>query len=236
MAGHALPRLPSSAAPSRSASSSACSRSRASSTHDTTDRARPADAPSATTPRAAADAKPRRRRRHLRTRLAGRRVRPGQLRHGPAAVPRRRPAPPPAPASSIDNDGHIVTNDHVVEGATQYRVRIGADGRRRSRPSCVGKDPSSDLAVLKVDPSKVMRRPASRSQLGRLQRARARATRRSPSARRSASRARSRAASSPRSGARSRRPTASRSPTRSRPTPRSTPATPAARCSTAAAA
>src|SRR5919205_1101094 len=26
-----------------------------------------------------------------------------------------------------DDDGHIVTNDHVVEGANSYSVRIGAD-------------------------------------------------------------------------------------------------------------
>jgi S1-C subfamily serine protease len=28
----------------------------------------------------------------------------------------------------IDNDGHIVTNDHVVADATQYRVRFGSSG------------------------------------------------------------------------------------------------------------
>jgi putative serine protease PepD len=53
-----------------------------------------------------------------------------------------------------DADGHIVTNDHVVEEASSFSVRIGAD----SKPipaQLVGKDPSSDLAVLKVDPSRV---------------------------------------------------------------------------------
>ena len=28
----------------------------------------------------------------------------------------------------IDRDGHVVTNDHVVEGATQYRIRFGENG------------------------------------------------------------------------------------------------------------
>src|SRR6478609_1773244 len=53
-----------------------------------------------------------------------------------------------------DDDGHIVTNDHVVEGASTFAVRIGSD--TKSIPATlVGKDPSSDLAVLKVDPGAV---------------------------------------------------------------------------------
>jgi S1-C subfamily serine protease len=53
-----------------------------------------------------------------------------------------------------DNQGHIVTNDHVVEDATTFTVRIGADTKVLNA-TLVGKDPSSDLAVLKVDPSQV---------------------------------------------------------------------------------
>src|SRR5690348_5037582 len=53
-----------------------------------------------------------------------------------------------------DKDGHIVTNDHVVEGASSYTVRIGAD-TDVIPARLVGKDPSSDLAVLKVDPGAV---------------------------------------------------------------------------------
>jgi putative serine protease PepD len=54
----------------------------------------------------------------------------------------------------LDKAGHIVTNDHVVEDFNTFSVRIGKD----SKPipaQLVGKDPSSDLAVLKIDPSKV---------------------------------------------------------------------------------
>jgi putative serine protease PepD len=54
----------------------------------------------------------------------------------------------------LDKDGHIVTNDHVVEDFNTFSVRVGKD----SKPipaQLVGKDPSSDLAVLKIDPSKV---------------------------------------------------------------------------------
>ena len=53
-----------------------------------------------------------------------------------------------------DNQGHIVTNDHVVEEASSFQVRIGAD-TKPIPAQLVGKDPSSDLAVLKVDPGAV---------------------------------------------------------------------------------
>jgi S1-C subfamily serine protease len=51
----------------------------------------------------------------------------------------------------IDNDGHIVTNDHVVEDATQYRVRFGDNGDPIVA-KLLGSDPSADLALLKIDP------------------------------------------------------------------------------------
>jgi len=53
-----------------------------------------------------------------------------------------------------DDQGHIVTNDHVVEEANSFQVRIGAD-TKPIPARLVGKDPSSDLAVLKVDPGAV---------------------------------------------------------------------------------
>ncbi len=53
-----------------------------------------------------------------------------------------------------DKEGHIVTNDHVVEEANQFSVRIGVD-TKPIPAQLVGKDPSSDLAVLKVDPNAV---------------------------------------------------------------------------------
>ena len=54
----------------------------------------------------------------------------------------------------IDRDGHIVTNDHVVEGATQYRVRFGENGDPVVA-KLLGTDPSADLALLEVDPDDV---------------------------------------------------------------------------------
>jgi S1-C subfamily serine protease len=54
----------------------------------------------------------------------------------------------------IDKQGHIVTNDHVVAGFDTFSVRVGSD-QTPIRAQLVGTDPSSDLAVLKIDPSKV---------------------------------------------------------------------------------
>jgi S1-C subfamily serine protease len=54
----------------------------------------------------------------------------------------------------IDAKGHIVTNDHVVENASRFTVRFGKDGDPITA-KLIGKDPSTDLAVLQIDPSKV---------------------------------------------------------------------------------
>lgn len=49
----------------------------------------------------------------------------------------------------IDTDGHIVTNNHVVEGEVSLAV-IFADGSRRSA-ELIGTDPLNDLAVIQVE-------------------------------------------------------------------------------------
>ena len=51
-------------------------------------------------------------------------------------------------------DGTIVTNDHVVEGARSVSVRFTENGDPIDA-EVVGTDPSTDVAVLKIDPSKV---------------------------------------------------------------------------------
>ena len=55
---------------------------------------------------------------------------------------------------AIDDEGHVVTNDHVVSGSRQFRVRFGEDGEPVDA-ELLGTDPSSDLALLKVDPEAV---------------------------------------------------------------------------------
>jgi putative serine protease PepD len=50
----------------------------------------------------------------------------------------------------VDASGLIVTNEHVVEGASSFRVTLS--GGDDLKATLVGKDASTDLAVLKVDP------------------------------------------------------------------------------------
>ena len=49
----------------------------------------------------------------------------------------------------VRSDGHILTNNHVVEGATDIRVFLGESREVQGR--IVGTDPKTDIAVLKVD-------------------------------------------------------------------------------------
>jgi len=49
----------------------------------------------------------------------------------------------------VDEQGHIVTNYHVIANASAIRVQL-ADGRV-AQPQVVGVDPDTDLAVLKID-------------------------------------------------------------------------------------
>jgi 2-alkenal reductase len=48
----------------------------------------------------------------------------------------------------LDDQGHVVTNNHVVEGGDQFEV-VFSDGTKQSA-ELVGADPTSDLAVVKV--------------------------------------------------------------------------------------
>ena len=67
----------------------------------------------------------------------------------PARSSRSRPGTPAAPASSIDSDGHVVTNEHVVGTAQTVEVRFAEGGEEQAR--VVATDRSTDLAVLEVD-------------------------------------------------------------------------------------
>jgi S1-C subfamily serine protease len=51
----------------------------------------------------------------------------------------------------IDKTGHIVTNYHVVEGASE--VNVSFSNRDTVKAEIVGNDPSTDLAVLRVETS-----------------------------------------------------------------------------------
>jgi S1-C subfamily serine protease len=50
----------------------------------------------------------------------------------------------------IDNEGHILTNNHVVEGAEKITVKLGESEKTHSA-EVIGADPGTDIALLKVD-------------------------------------------------------------------------------------
>jgi putative serine protease PepD len=52
----------------------------------------------------------------------------------------------------IDHEGTLVTNDHVVDSDQTVTVKFGTDGRN-IKGTVRGVDPSSDLAVVHIDPS-----------------------------------------------------------------------------------
>jgi S1-C subfamily serine protease len=50
----------------------------------------------------------------------------------------------------IDGEGHILTNNHVIEGAEKITVTLG-DSETSHPAEVVGADPGTDVALLKVD-------------------------------------------------------------------------------------
>ena len=66
-----------------------------------------------------------------------------------------------------DSDGHIVTNEHVVGNATSARVRFWNGKTVEAR--VIGTDPSTDLAVLTVDPSAAQLTPLALGDSGTVQ-------------------------------------------------------------------
>jgi putative serine protease PepD len=66
-----------------------------------------------------------------------------------------------------DSAGHIVTNDHVVDGAGSISVRFWNGASYRA--TLVGADPSTDLAVIKVDAPASVLHPLELGNSGTLQ-------------------------------------------------------------------
>src|ERR1700753_3041261 len=50
----------------------------------------------------------------------------------------------------LDSKGHILTNNHVIEGANKIEVKLGESDKEYTA-EVVGTDPASDLALIKVD-------------------------------------------------------------------------------------
>ncbi|MGC3974630.1 MAG: Do family serine endopeptidase [Nitrospira sp.] len=71
---------------------------------------------------------------------------------GPGGPPGGGPHRPEQSAGSgviLDPNGYIVTNNHVVEGATQITVTLS--DRREFPAKIIGTDPKTDLAIIKID-------------------------------------------------------------------------------------
>jgi S1-C subfamily serine protease len=72
----------------------------------------------------------------------------------PTILPSSGPSLPQQALGSgfvIDKAGHIVTNYHVIEGADQ--IEVSFSNRDTLRATLVGSDPSTDIAVLRVEAS-----------------------------------------------------------------------------------
>lgn len=52
----------------------------------------------------------------------------------------------------ISSDGHIVTNNHVIKGASQLQVTL--NNNKTYKAELIGTDPNSDIALLKIDAKK----------------------------------------------------------------------------------
>jgi S1-C subfamily serine protease len=73
------------------------------------------------------------------------------------ALPEPFGGPGPAPQRAAtgsgfvtDDDGHVITNAHVVDGADEIDVTLG-DDEETYDAELVGQDDSTDIAVLKID-------------------------------------------------------------------------------------
>lgn len=79
--------------------------------------------------------------------------------------------PPVAPGSGsgfiISADGYIVTNNHVVAGARSIEVLL-ADGRRFDDVRLVGRDPTTDVALLKLEAPDLVHAPIGSSEAAKV--------------------------------------------------------------------
>ena len=66
--------------------------------------------------------------------------------NGPRVIPEQRAS---GSGVIISNDGYIVTNNHVVDGADEINVTL--TNRKSYKATVVGADPNSDIAVIKID-------------------------------------------------------------------------------------
>lgn len=51
----------------------------------------------------------------------------------------------------ISSDGYILTNNHVIDGAINNQIEVVLNDKRTYEARIVGQDPTTDLAVIKID-------------------------------------------------------------------------------------
>jgi serine protease Do len=66
----------------------------------------------------------------------------------------------------VSTDGYILTNNHVVDGASEVRVRLL--DRREFKAKVVGRDPNTDVAVIKIDAKGLTAAPLGNSDASRV--------------------------------------------------------------------
>jgi S1-C subfamily serine protease len=92
-------------------------------------------------------------------------------RYGPGVVSLDIAAEGSSPAGGsgfvLDKNGHIVTNQHVVEKAENISVQFPGGPRKEAK--VIGEDPSTDLALLKVDAPKEVLKPLTLGDSGNME-------------------------------------------------------------------
>jgi serine protease Do len=68
----------------------------------------------------------------------------------PQAPGEERAIPSGGSGFIISPDGYIITNNHVIEGASRVQVHY-AGGERTADAKIVGRDPATDMALLKIE-------------------------------------------------------------------------------------
>ncbi len=66
----------------------------------------------------------------------------------------------------LNDEGLILTNDHVVEGETALQVSVGGSSSNSRSATLVGEEANSDLALIKVDPSGLGLKPLKLAGVG----------------------------------------------------------------------
>jgi serine protease Do len=75
-------------------------------------------------------------------------------------APRQQPSPQPGPRQEsrslgsgfiISKEGHILTNEHVVDGADEITVKL--TDKREFKAKLIGSDKRTDIALIKIEPT-----------------------------------------------------------------------------------